>query len=186
MNLVGTNHPCLRVGHHRATAINWYRAILPRMALKGRLTYTTLNRTLSVQKFSDILNVIRREIQLRGINDTGPTPENGRDGWSLDIGICSFMKAARLMRLRAAPPSIRTWYNLMLTMVGEMINGSCTAPAMLLGQSEASKLISISIHLHCGPTLGAGAAAATSQRRVLTTRWDVMSQEPPNMMWSAL
>jgi hypothetical protein len=53
-------------------------------------------------------NVIGREIQPRGITDTGPTPENGRDGWSFPIDICSFLKATRLMRLRVAPPSIRT------------------------------------------------------------------------------
>jgi hypothetical protein len=41
------------------------------------------------------------------------------------------------MRLRDAPPLIRTWYNLMLVMVGETISGSYMAPAMLLGQSEA-------------------------------------------------
>jgi hypothetical protein len=74
----------------------------------------------------------------------------------------------------------------MLAMVGEMINGSYPALAMLLGQSKVSKLIDVSIHLRCRTALGGGAAAATSQRRVLMTRQDVMSQEPPNMTWSAL
>jgi hypothetical protein len=63
-------------------------------------------------------------MQPRGVTDTGPTPENGRDGWSFPIGICSFLKAARLMRLRTAPPSIKTWYSLMLEMVGETSSGS--------------------------------------------------------------
>jgi hypothetical protein len=49
----------------------------------------------------------------------------------------------RLMRLRAAPLSIRTWYNLMLVMVGETSSGSCPAPAMLLGQSVTLKLARI-------------------------------------------
>jgi hypothetical protein len=47
-----------------------------------------------------------------------------RDGWSFPIGIYSFLKVARLMRLRAAPPSIKTWYSLMLEMVGETSSGS--------------------------------------------------------------
>jgi hypothetical protein len=75
-----------------------------------------------------------------------PTPENGREGESLDMEICSFWKAARLMRLRAAPPSTRTWYNLMLAMVGETTNESCLTPDMFLGQSKASNTIDISIH----------------------------------------
>jgi hypothetical protein len=83
--------------------MNWYRAGLPSMALNGRLTSTTSKRTLSVRKFSAVPNVIGGEIQSRGVTDTGPTLENGRDGWSFHIGICSFLKATRLMRLRAAP-----------------------------------------------------------------------------------
>jgi hypothetical protein len=63
----------------------------------------------------------------------------------------------------------------MLAMVVEMISRSCPAPIMLMVQSEASKLIGVTIHLWCGDTLGAGAVAATSWRRVLTTRHDVMS-----------
>jgi hypothetical protein len=78
------------------------------MTLNGRLTSATSKRTLSVRKFSAVPNVTGREMQPRGLTDTGPTPENGRDGWSFSIGICSFLKAARLMRLRAAPPSIKT------------------------------------------------------------------------------
>jgi hypothetical protein len=38
-------------------------------------------------------------------------------------------------------------YNLMLAMVGEKTSGSCSAHTMFLGQSEASKLIDVSIHL---------------------------------------
>jgi hypothetical protein len=57
---------------------------------------------------STILNVTGREMQPRDITDTRPTPESGRDSWSFPIGICSFLKAIRLMRLRAAPPSIKT------------------------------------------------------------------------------
>jgi hypothetical protein len=63
-----------------ATVINWYRAGLPKMALKGRLTFTMSNRTLSVRKFSCIPNVTGREIHPRGMTGTEPTPENGRDG----------------------------------------------------------------------------------------------------------
>jgi hypothetical protein len=77
--------------------------------------------------------------------------------------------------MRVAPPSIRMWYRLILAMVKETSNGSCPVPAMLLGQSMASKLIAISNHLRCGTALGAGATAATSRRRVLTTWQDVMS-----------
>jgi hypothetical protein len=65
---------------------------------------------------------------------------------------------------------MRTWYNLTLMMVRETSNGSYTAPAMLLGQSEALKPIDVSIHLWCGDALGAGMAAATSQRRFLMMR----------------
>jgi hypothetical protein len=94
------------------------------MALNGRLTYATSKRTLSVRKFSAVLNVTGREMQPSSVTDTGPTPENGRDGWSFSIGIYSFLKATRLMRLRAAPPSIKTWYNLTLEMVRETNSGS--------------------------------------------------------------
>jgi hypothetical protein len=59
-----------------------------------------------------------------GMMEPRPTPKNGRDGASLDMEICSFWKAARLMRLRAAPPSIRTCYSLTLAMVGEVTTGS--------------------------------------------------------------
>jgi hypothetical protein len=76
-----------------------------------------------------------------------PTPENRREGASLDIEICNFWKAARLMRLRTAPPSIRTWYSLTLEMVREMTSWSCPAPAMFLVQLEALKPMDVSIHL---------------------------------------
>jgi hypothetical protein len=115
-----------------------------------------------------------------------PTQENGREGASLDIGIYSFWKATRLMRLKAAPPLTRMWYNLTLAMVGEMSSGSCPAPTMFLGQSKASKPIDVSIHMWWGASLGAGAAVATARHTVLTTRLDVMSQEPPYMTWSVL
>jgi hypothetical protein len=115
-----------------------------------------------------------------------PTPKNGHEGESLDMGICSFWKASRLMRLGTGPPSIRTWYNLTLAMVGEMTNGSYLAPAMFLGQSEASNPIDVSIHLWWGAALCTGAAAAIARHNVLMTRLDVMSQEPPYMMWSYL
>jgi hypothetical protein len=88
--------------------MNWYRAGLARMALNGRLTYATSKRALSVRKFSAVLNETGREMQPHRVTDTGPTPENGRDSWSFSIGICNFLKATRLMRLRAAPPSIKT------------------------------------------------------------------------------
>jgi hypothetical protein len=139
-----------------------------------------------VQKFSGILNVTGREIHPHGITDTGPTPENGRVGWSFNVRIYRFLKAMRLMKLRATPPSIKTWCSLMLAMVKETISGSYLAPAMLLGQSEVSKLIDGSIHLLCGSALGTGAVVATSRRRVLMMRRDVMSQEPLNMTWSTL
>jgi hypothetical protein len=74
----------------------------------------------------------------------------------------------------------------MLEMVRETNNRSYPMSVMLLGQSEALNPIGVSTHLQCGAAFGAGAAAAISQRRVLTTRLDVMAQEPPNMTWSAL
>jgi hypothetical protein len=125
--------------------------------------------------------VTEREIQLCRITGTRPTSENGHDGWSFDIGICSFLKAAELIRFSVAPPSIRMWYSLMLMMVREMSSGSYPALVMLLEQSEALKLIDVSIHLWCGTTFGAGAAVATSQRRFLMMRQEMMSQEPLNM-----
>jgi hypothetical protein len=149
--------------------MNWYRAGLPRMALNGTLISATSKRTLSVGKLSAVPNVTRREMQPCGIIDTGPNPENGHDSWSFPISICSFLKAARLMRLRTAPPSIKTCYSLTLEIVGETNSGSCPALAMLLGQSEASNPIRVSTHLRCGATLGAGATAAISRRKVLMT-----------------
>jgi hypothetical protein len=86
----------------------------------------------------------------------------------------------------AAPPSTRTWYNLMLAMVGDTSSGSCLASDMFLGQSEKSKMIDISIHLWWGAALGASAAIATTQHRVLTTCQNVMPHEPPYMTWSIL
>jgi hypothetical protein len=90
------------------------------------------------------------------------------------------------MRLSVAPPLIKTWYNLTLAMVGEISSGSCPAPAMLLGQSEASNPTRVSTHLRCGTAYGARGAATISQHKVLTMRLNVMSQEPPNMTWSTL
>jgi hypothetical protein len=83
----------------------------------------------------------------RGMMEPGPTPENGRGGESLDMEIWYSCKAARLMRLRATPPSIKVWYNLMVVMVGEMTSGSYSTPDMFLGQSQASNMIDVSIHL---------------------------------------
>jgi hypothetical protein len=140
------------------------------MVLNGRLTSVTSKRMLSVQKFSAVPNVTGMEIQPCGITNTRPTPENGRDGWSFPIGICRFLKAARLMRLSAAPLSIKTWYSLTLAMVGETSNGSCLAPAMLMGQPEVSNPIGVFIHLRCGTAFGAGAAAAISRRKALMMR----------------
>jgi hypothetical protein len=78
------------------------------------------------------------------------------------MGIYSFWKAMRLMRLRDAPPSIRTWYSLTLAMVEETTSGSCPAPTMFLEQSEASNAIDVSIHLWWGTALGVGAASTTT------------------------
>jgi hypothetical protein len=88
--------------------------------LKGRLTSAMKKSMLFVWKFSGVLNVTGREIQPHGINDTKPTPENGCEGYSFDIGICSFLKLERLMRLRAAPPSIR----MLLTFLMQLRNGT--------------------------------------------------------------
>jgi hypothetical protein len=74
----------------------------------------TSTRMLSMRKYSGILNVTGREIQPRGMTGTGPTLENGCDGWSFDIKICILLKATRLMWLSTAPPSIRMWHSLML------------------------------------------------------------------------
>jgi hypothetical protein len=115
-----------------------------------------------------------------------PTLENGCEGASFDIEIYSFLKIVRLMRLRAAPSSTRTWYNLMLVMVEETRSVSYSAPALFLGQLEASKMIDVSIHLWWGTALVVGAAAATARSRVLMAHWDMMFQEPPYMTWSAL
>jgi hypothetical protein len=133
-----------------------------------------------VRKFLGVPNVTGKVIQLCGITDTRSTPENGCDSWSFPIDIRSLLKVARLVRLSAAPLSIKTWYSLMLTMDGETSSGSCSAPTMLLGQSEASKPIGVSIHLRCG------AAVVISRRKVLMMRRDIMFQEPPNMTWSTL
>jgi hypothetical protein len=132
------------------------------MALNGRLTSATSKTTLSVRKFSAVQNVTGREMQPHGVTDTGPTLENGRDAWNFPIGICSFLKAARLMRLRAAPPLIKMWYSLTLEMIGETSSGSYLTPSMLLGQTEESNSIGVSTHLRCGTAFGVGAAAAIS------------------------
>jgi hypothetical protein len=140
------------------------------------------NRILSMRKFSGVLNVTGREIHPCRMTGTGPTPKNGSDCWSFNIGICNFLRAAKLIRFNAAPLSIRTWYSLTLMMVGETSSGTYPARAMLLGQSEASKLIDVSIHLWCGAALGVGTTAATSWRRFLMMRREVMSQKAPNIM----
>jgi hypothetical protein len=76
------------------------------MALKGRLTSVMSNRMLYVWKFSSVPNVTGRQIQPCGISGTGPTSENGRDGWSFNIGIYNILKTTKLMRFSAIPPSI--------------------------------------------------------------------------------
>jgi transcription elongation factor len=43
-------------------AMNRYRAGLPMMALKGRLTSATSNWTFSVRKFTSVPNVTGREM----------------------------------------------------------------------------------------------------------------------------
>jgi hypothetical protein len=58
-----------------------------------------------------------------GMMEPGPTLENGHKGASLDVGIYSFLKVARLMTLRDASQSTSTWYNLTLTMVGGLVAG---------------------------------------------------------------
>jgi hypothetical protein len=113
-----------------------------------------------------------------GMMDPGPTPKNGREEESLDMEICIFCKAAKLMRLRATLPSIRMWYNLVLAMVGETTSRSYPAPDMFLGQSEASNAIDVSIHSWWGTAHSAGVAAAIAQCSVLMMRLNVMPQEP--------
>jgi hypothetical protein len=78
-------------------------------------------------------------------------------------------------RQQAAPPSVWTWYNLMLVMVEEMTSKSCPTPDMFLGQSEASNVINVSIHLWWDAALNVGTMAATVWHSVLVTRLDVMS-----------
>jgi hypothetical protein len=68
-----------------------------------------------------------------GMIESEPTLKNGHERVSLDMGICSFWKAARLMRLKTTPLSIRTWYNMTLVMVGEPTSGSYLAPTIFLG-----------------------------------------------------
>jgi hypothetical protein len=120
------------------------------------------------------------------IMDPGPTPGNRCEGASFNIKFSSCLKVVRLMRLRVAPPSTRMLYIMMLVMVGETNSGRCLTPTMFLGQSKVSKPIDVSIHLWWGVALGARAAATTARHRVLTTRQNMMSQEPPYMMCSAL
>jgi hypothetical protein len=62
----------------------------------------------------------------------------------------------------------------MLVMVEETTSGSCPAPDMFLGQSEASNMIDNSIHLWWSAAHDVGAMAATAWHSL-----DVMSQEPP-------
>jgi hypothetical protein len=102
------------------------------MMLNGRMAFAMSKRMLSMRKFSAVPNVTGREIQPCGITDTGPTLENGCDGWSFPIEIYNFLKVAGLMRLSATPQSIMMWYSLTLVMVGETSIGSCPTPTMLL------------------------------------------------------
>jgi hypothetical protein len=75
---------------------------------------------------------------------------------------------------------------LMLKMVGKTSIRSCPTLAMLLGQSKAPNPIGVSTHLRCSAAFDVRAAAVISQRRVLTTRLDMMAQEPLNMTESIL
>jgi hypothetical protein len=54
------------------------------------------------------------------------------------------------------------WSSLTLAMVGKTTSESYPAPAMFLGQSEASNVIDVSIHLWWGTALGVGAAVTTA------------------------
>jgi hypothetical protein len=67
------------------------------------------------------------------------------------------------------------WSSLTLAMVGKTTSESYPAPAMFLGQSEASNMIDVSIHLWWGTALGVGAAVTTARHSVLMTRLDMMS-----------
>jgi hypothetical protein len=116
--------------------MNWYRAGLLMMALKGRLTSVTSKTTLSVQLFSGVPNIIGREMLPRGVMEPGSTPGNGCKGVSLDMGICIFWKATRLVRLRGAPPSIRMWYSLTLAMVGRQLAGAFQHPPCSWGSQR--------------------------------------------------
>jgi hypothetical protein len=128
-----------------------------------------------------------REMLPCGMMKPGPTPKNEREGEILDTAICSFWKAAvRLMRLRAAPPSIRMWYSLTLVMVEEITSGSCLAHAMFLGQSEAPNTVNVSSHLWWGTALGMGAAVATTRHNILMMRLDMASKELLYMTWCYL
>jgi hypothetical protein len=120
------------------------------LALKGRLTSMTLKTTFSVPWLSGIPNVTEREMLPCGMMEPRPTPQNGHEGESQDMGICSFWKVVRLMRLRASPPSIMMWYSLTLVMGREMTSRSCRAPDLFLGQSKVPNMIDSSIHLLWG------------------------------------
>jgi hypothetical protein len=74
--------------------MNRYRAGLPMMALKGRLTSATSNYTFSVRKLSSVPKVTGRVMVPTGYMGFGPTLENRRDGASLDSGIYRCLNAA--------------------------------------------------------------------------------------------
>jgi hypothetical protein len=74
--------------------MNRYRAGLPMMALKGRLTSATSNYMFSVRKLSSVPHVTGREMVPTGYTGSRPTPENGREGVSLDSGIYRCLNAA--------------------------------------------------------------------------------------------
>jgi hypothetical protein len=99
-----------------------------------------------MRKFSSDPNVTGSEMLPRGYTSCGPTPKNGREGPSRDLGICSCLNATWLMTLSLAPPSIRTWCSSMLAMIGAVMSGSILAPAMFLGQSDALKDIVVVLH----------------------------------------
>jgi hypothetical protein len=135
-------------------AMNRYRAGLPMMALKGRLTSATSKTMFSVRKFSSVPNVTGSAMLPRGYTGCGPSPENGREGPRRDPRICSYLNAAWLMTLRPTPPSISTWCSHMLAMTGAVMSGNMPTPAMLSGQSGAPKEMVVLLHRWWGQPSG--------------------------------
>jgi hypothetical protein len=75
----------------------------------------------------------------------------------------------------------------MLATTGAVMSGSTPAPAMLSGQSNASKEMVVPLHRWCGAALGTpGTAERTSHHRDLTLLREMSSQLPPYIMYSFL